>query len=538
MAEGNNIQGRRPARRAAGATPSPSLLPLRRLPHLSNSISCWYCDFKTSFFNEPLFHFGRKHFRWLRIWFSIGMGFSLTTLIGVTLIMLLESAKALNLYNGIPWLNNILDGSIFGFYSSVFRYSISVADIGYMCISSIISVSIHELGHALAATSEGIPIEYTALFLAVLFPGALVAFNHDLLQIIPRASTLRIYCAGIWHNAALCVVCALTVFLLPFILYPLYSHGESLMVLDVSAESPLYGYLSPGYLITKLDGNHIHTTKEWTEMTYLLDRQIFQTTNHYTRNKGYCVPNLVIAESKNAEILDNQFKCPNDLTLFTTISCADSSTINDISSNETDRQLTMENIYCFPAKGVLGEKKCGNGWSNVVKNDTNCPCTEDESCSTPVHMPGVSWVEITFSRPYSSECTQAGNEMGSSYSYNKSLSEEHKCVGSFVFIGDMISMSRSIRLTEYQPRWLYGFAYFPDLVEKLLVNSFHVSLMLALLNSLPVYYLDGESILEVALCCFGSLTPTRREAVLRSSLVAGTLLCCLLFLRILLFVIS
>ncbi|GJX55630.1 hypothetical protein Tco_0285527, partial [Tanacetum coccineum] len=39
-----------------------------------------------------------------------------------------------------------------------------------------------------------------------------------------------------------------------------------------------------------------------------------------------------------------------------------------------------------------------------------------------------------------------------------------------------------------------------------------------------VYYLDGESILEVALCFFGSLTPRIREAVLRSSLVAGTLM--------------
>lgn len=154
MAESNFLlqPGRRPGRRSGGGIRPRNLLPLRRVSHLSNSISCWYCDFKTSVFNEPIFHFGQKYFRWLRIWFSIGMGFSLTTLIGVTAIILLESARALNLYNGFPWLNNTLNGSIFGFYSSVFKYSMSVADIGYMCISSIISVSIHELGHALAAT--------------------------------------------------------------------------------------------------------------------------------------------------------------------------------------------------------------------------------------------------------------------------------------------------------------------------------------------------------------------------------------------------
>ncbi|XP_024993138.1 membrane-bound transcription factor site-2 protease homolog isoform X2 [Cynara cardunculus var. scolymus] len=505
MAEGNiQLQpGRRPGRRPGGGTPQRTLLPLRRVSHLSNSISCWYCDFKSSVFNEPLFHFGRKYSRWLRIWFSVGMGFSLTTLIGVTVVL---------------------------------KYSISITDVGYMCISSIISVLVHELGHALAATSEGMQIEYTAVFLAVLFPGALVAFNNEMLQMIPRVATLRIYCAGVWHNAALCVVCALTLFLLPLILYPLYSHGESLMVLGVSARSPLNGYLSPGDVVTMLDGKHIRTTNEWKEMAYLLDKQVLQTTKQYVSNKGYCVPNLVIAKSKNAEIVDNQFICPNGLTLFTTISCAESSTINDSSSNEIGYQLTREHIYCFPAKGVLGEKKCGDGWVNSVKNDGNCLCTEDESCSTPIHMPGLAWAEITFSRPYSPECQRVGNKMRSSY--NNSGSGENSCSGTFVFIGDMMSMARSIWLTEYQSRWLYGVAYIPAVVEKLLVNTFHVSLMLVLLNSLPVYHLDGESILEVALCCFGSLTPTIRKLVLQSSLLAGTLISCLFIFRILLLVIS
>ncbi|XP_024989341.1 uncharacterized protein LOC112523871 [Cynara cardunculus var. scolymus] len=317
-------------------------------------------------------------------------------------IILLESARALNLYDGIPWLHSVQDGSILELYSPVFKYSISVADVGYMCISSIISVSVHELGHALAATSEGIQIEYTALFLAVIVPGALVAFNNEMLQMMPCVATLRIYCAGVWHNAALCVVCALAVFLLPLILCPLYSHGESLMVLE-------HGYL--------LEGSAF----------FLL--------------------------------------------------------------------------------------------------------TQDESCSTPIHMPGLAWAEITFSRPYSPECQRVGNKMHSSY--NNSGSGENSCSGTFVFIGDMMSMARSIWLTEYQSRWLYGVAYIPAVVEKMLVNTFHVSLMLVVLNSLPVYHLDGESILEVALCCFGSLTPTLRKLVLQSSLLAGTLISCIFIFRIL-----
>jgi hypothetical protein len=48
--------------------------------------------------------------------------------------------------------------------------------------------------------SEGVEIEYVAIFVAVLFPGAFVALNYDLLQNRPLFSMLRIYCAGIWHN--------------------------------------------------------------------------------------------------------------------------------------------------------------------------------------------------------------------------------------------------------------------------------------------------------------------------------------------------
>lgn len=63
------------------------------------------------------------------------------------------------------------------------------------------------------------------------------------------------------------------------------------------------------------------------------------------------------------------------------------------------------------------------------------------------------------------------------------------CGGTFVFIGDLSLMARSIWLTSYQPRWSFSFgAYFPNVVEKLLICTFHVSLTLALLNSLPVCF--------------------------------------------------
>jgi len=79
-------------------------------------------------------------------------------------------------------------------------HSISIMDTTIIIISTILSIAFHEFGHAIAAASEGVEIEYVAIFVAVLFPGAFVALNYDLLQNRPLFSMLRIYCAGIWHN--------------------------------------------------------------------------------------------------------------------------------------------------------------------------------------------------------------------------------------------------------------------------------------------------------------------------------------------------
>lgn len=48
-------------------------------------------------------------------------------------------------------------------------------------------------------------MEYIAVFVAAIFPGGLVAFDNDVLQSLPSFNALRIYCAGIWHNAVVCL---------------------------------------------------------------------------------------------------------------------------------------------------------------------------------------------------------------------------------------------------------------------------------------------------------------------------------------------
>lgn len=169
--------------------------------NVSNTISCWYCDYKICSFNRPLFHFGRRYARFLKVWFSIGVGFALSAVLGVTLVLLWELARTLHLCAGSNKLGSFARSLLFGIPPSVPGLSLSLADTGYACVSTIISVFMHELGHAVAATSEGIQVEYIAVFIAILFPGALVAFNYEFLQTLPHLTALRVYSAGIWHNA-------------------------------------------------------------------------------------------------------------------------------------------------------------------------------------------------------------------------------------------------------------------------------------------------------------------------------------------------
>ncbi|KAF7840269.1 membrane-bound transcription factor site-2 protease-like protein [Senna tora] len=510
-----------------------TLLPLHASTtnNLSKTISCWYCDYKICALNKPLFYIGRRHARCWKVWFSVGVGFALSALLGVTLILLWELVRAVHLCCGNNKLESLTRALFFGFPPLLSGSSLSLADAGYICISTIISVGVHEFGHAVAAASEGIQIEYIAIFIAVLFPGALVAFDNELLETLPNLTALRVYSAGVWHNAVCCAACGLALFLLPFVLFPFYTHGQGPMVLHVPPTSPLSGYLAPGDVIRSVDDVPIQNAQEWSQVNTLTYNMKLHNVNISQHNgdfgavngrKGYCVPSLMMEKSKSTELLENQYACSNGLTAFVEVLCA-TSTLND-GQNEAELVNWGWNFYCLNAKDVVKLKKCGDDWGSAVTNGSDCTCSTDEFCLAPVQEPGSVWVEITYSSP-SHQCLLLGrNQFPVS---ETSDLRETNCGGTFIFVGDVISMAHSIQLTSYQPRStlaLTFIAYFPNLLERVLIWTFHVSLALALLNSLPVYFLDGASILDVALSHFTSLSQRKKEKVLRFCLLGGTLI--------------
>ncbi|RZC46769.1 hypothetical protein C5167_039718 [Papaver somniferum] len=203
--------------------------------------------------------------------------------------------------------------------------------------------------------SEGVHIEFIAIFLATLFPGALVAFNYEMLQSLPQFAVLRIYCAGIWHNA---------------------------VVLDVTSMSPLSGYLSPGDVVISVDGIKVHSPQDWMDLIVLMNDLGLQGSHLYKdsanvqkadRRKGYCISSSWLRDNGNAQVVDHQSTCADDLTLLSTIPCFNMSVLEGRSSEDGQGK---ENNACLRAKDIVDLKKCGNGWSATEKNTSRCECSQ------------------------------------------------------------------------------------------------------------------------------------------------------------------
>ncbi|XP_057841462.1 membrane-bound transcription factor site-2 protease homolog [Cryptomeria japonica] len=523
---------------------SQGILPLRERS-LAHTVSCWYCDFKTTVLNERLYAMGRQHSKFLQLWFTMGIGVSFLAMFGVILILIRESRWLVASHEEGNTLMEKSKKSLYAALPVVPGLSMPVRDIGYLCIGTVLSVGFHEFGHALAAASEGVHVEYIAVFLAILFPGAFVAINYDRLEILSCSRVLRIYCAGVWHNAVCCAACWLTLALLPVVLHLLYTHGENPVVLSVPPTSSLAGYLSPGEIILEIDNIKVSNPKEWLEKLHLMHLQVldensllddFHVTSEVKRKqiihlshfeRGFCVPDHWLPGSQQIEGTNNSFTCLDGNIPFIEISCPNASTFNAAGSTNFSEILAQKS-FCLRAKDVVQLSKCGSGWSQSLTADI-CQCSESELCMKPVLSPGSMLIEITYLKANTPDCLSGQEKLSAQNLPIGSEEMSSNCQSSLLFVGDALSLAYSIELTAYKPQRLALFNssspyWLPSMLEKTLMYTFHISAGLGLLNSAPVYYLDGESMLETIISIVVSVHPRKKRRILSFFLMSGTLL--------------
>ncbi|KAG0487628.1 hypothetical protein HPP92_009723 [Vanilla planifolia] len=84
---------------------------------------------------------------------TIGVAFAVICLVGITVILVWEATVAFAFHSSSFWLKDISLHCFLGTSELVSNFSISVMDFAVIVFSTVLSVTVHELGHAVAAAS-------------------------------------------------------------------------------------------------------------------------------------------------------------------------------------------------------------------------------------------------------------------------------------------------------------------------------------------------------------------------------------------------
>lgn len=286
----------------------------------------------TKRYNKTLFYIGTSKKKFFHIWFGIGV------IAGITCSIFTISMIVWNIINYFfitrqeTVIKSLLPGINFPF--SLFPFTL---------IAIFINMIYHELGHALAITSESIQIHGFGIDLFILLPNAyIISTSKDHVS-------LRIICGGIWHNLTLLLICILLSHNILFIFSPIFKPSESGVI--VSQSPPIPNKLKWGDKIVSVNGIQIKNRED-------LVQAIINTKN----NKDICVSKLIPDyedkhccdnNSTNANTIcwktpDDQF-CANISTLYTSGPkyCSNETLCNENEICVTPQLNSNETIYLF-----------------------------------------------------------------------------------------------------------------------------------------------------------------------------------------------
>ena len=144
-------------------------------------------------------------------------------------------------------------------------YNVLGGDIIAFVIALLIATVVHEAGHALAAVQERVRIRGAGLVLVVVYPGAYVEIDSADLERATPAARLRIFLAGVFHNAVLALLALVLLWALPLAVSPLFASaaGAGAYVHSVDPSSPLAASLQAGHLVTRVDDCIVESPAAW-----------------------------------------------------------------------------------------------------------------------------------------------------------------------------------------------------------------------------------------------------------------------------------
>ncbi len=172
--------------------------------------------------------------------------------------------------------------------------TIGLSQVPYLLLAIGISVAIHEIFHALSATSNNVRVKNGGVLLLAIFPGAFVEPDDNEFNSSSTTSKIKIISAGIVINLVLALIALPLSFELPYLPNAL-SHG--IQIVGVLKNSVAYNSsITAGDIIYAINGHHITTFEQLHQ--FLINYTNVSITlllpNHTFHNVSVYIPNHLL----------------------------------------------------------------------------------------------------------------------------------------------------------------------------------------------------------------------------------------------------
>ncbi|KAL1006228.1 hypothetical protein UPYG_G00069510 [Umbra pygmaea] len=411
------------------------------------SLSPFHLRWQTSIFNRIFSRCARINPHALYLWFTSGLVFGIVSMCGSVVLLVRTLQQTLHQMTSDQEPQGANQQTLQVVVPGV---NLPVSQLAYFFSALLLSGVIHELGHAVAAIREQVRVNGFGVFVFVVYPGAFVDLFTTHLNLISPVQQLRIFCAGVWHNFVLCVAALCFLFLLPVLLFPVYSTGSGALVTEVvqgsSADGPRGLYV--GDMVTALEDCDVRNVDDWHSCL---------TASIHSPQPGYCVSSLTLqpswAQGRAFRRLDGSIEC-----------CSNNS-LTDLCFSFS--KLQAREFACLPVRKMLSG-------SSVCRSNADCHSNPDDQspslCVTPSLENQTRLIRLT-----------------------------HPPNSHMLFVGYPPHLQYAVSLTNFAPRFGFLNLDLPVVTETFCKYVVSLSGALAVVNSVPCFALDGQWMLSALL---------------------------------------
>ncbi|KAL4709622.1 hypothetical protein ACJJTC_007353 [Scirpophaga incertulas] len=397
---------------------------------------------ETAALNRPIYRWGKNLSRILRKWFMCGYIFTIFIFLPFALWTILTIIfehfyETINL-SSVPEVKAMLPG-----------INIPLSDFWVYFLSIGFVTIIHELGHALAAAQEDVPLVSVGIYVFTIIPVAFVRFNPEHFNNLPISKSLKITCAGVWHNIVTALVALALFFSAPIVFNIAYETGIGIKITGFTDDSPLKNGrgLEVDDTLISINGCQIKNSNDWSHCLHMAHERF-----------GLCTSAEFIAQ--HDEIMKETFK-----------------------ENDVVECCHKDDLYSFCFEYIEPKSAA----------DTVLP--GQYSCLKPRDMINHKFIKCTepggYACPRNNHCLKPSLN---NHTYLLIIERQHN--NPVIYLGLPYDLHKTVLVDQYFPRIAIFSLFSPSRFEKFLRYLFIFSMGVAFLNVVPCYGTDGHYIAQ------------------------------------------